>query len=254
MLFAKKSYGQHFLNQPAILKKIADLVLKYEISNILEIGPGKGALTEYLLKANRNFRAVELEHDMQDYLIHHNIISEDQLIRGDVLKTDFLSCFKGESFLLCGNFPYNISSQILIKTLLNADLIPCMIGMFQKEVVQRIISSHGTKEYGTLSVMTQLMYDGKKSFDIHPGAFTPAPKVMSSVLLLNRKVDFLTQEHFKRIQKLVRTSFQFRRKTLRNNLKSFVENQDLLSDPYFDQRPEDLSPIDFLNLLERIDK
>ncbi len=253
MLRAKKSYGQHFLNQKTVLQKIADLILKHDFPNLLEIGPGKGALTEYLLKANRNFRAIELEHDMQDYLMHHQILTETQLIRADVLKTDFSECFNREPFLLCGNFPYNISSQILIKTLQNANLIPVMIGMFQKEVVMRIISEPNTKEYGTLSVMTQLMYDGKKSFDIHPSAFTPPPKVTSSVLELKRKVDFLPVEHFKRIQKLVRTSFQFRRKTLRNNLKSFVEDPTLLSDSYFDQRAEDLSPADYLKLLERIE-
>jgi len=248
LLRAKKSYGQHFLNQKAVLQKIADLILKHDFLNLLEIGPGKGALTAYLLKANRNFCAVELEHDMQDYLMHHQILTEEQLIRADVLKTDFSKCFNGEPFLLCGNFPYNISSQILIKTLQNADLIPVMIGMFQKEVAMRIISPPGSKEYGTLSVMTQLMYDGKKSFDIHPSAFTPPPKVMSSVLELKRRSDCLSVKEFKEIQKLVRTSFQFRRKTLRNNLKSFVEDESILSGSYYDRRPEELSPMEFLEL------
>jgi 16S rRNA (adenine1518-N6/adenine1519-N6)-dimethyltransferase len=253
LVFAKKSYGQHFLHQKAILQKIAELILKYDYPNLLEIGPGKGALTEYLLIGERNFKAIELEHDMQDHLLHHNILTDDQLIRADVLKVDFSSCFQGEPFLLCGNFPYNISSQILIKTLQNANLIPVMIGMFQKEVVMRIISAPGSKEYGTLSVMTQLMYNCRKSFDINPSAFNPPPKVMSSVLELNRKSDCLSIEHFTRIQKLVRTSFQYRRKTLRNNLKSFVEDQQFLSDSFFDRRPEDLSPQEYLELLERIE-
>ncbi len=253
MVFAKKSYGQHFLHQKAILQKIAEVILKHDYPNLLEIGPGKGALTGYLLKAGRNFKAIEVEHDMQDYLMHHNILSEEQLICADVLKVNFSTCYQGEPFLLCGNFPYNISSQILIKTLQNAILIPVMIGMFQKEVVMRIISAPGSKEYGTLSVMTQLMYDCKKSFDINPSAFIPPPKVMSSVLELKRKNNCLSIEHFTRIQKLVRTSFQYRRKTLRNNLKSFVEDQQFLSDSFFDRRPEELSPREYLELLERIE-
>lgn len=253
MVYAKKSYGQHFLHQKAILQKIADLILQHDPENLLEIGPGKGALTKYLLKGNRNFKSIEADHDMQDYLIHYNILTESQLIRADVLKVNFNECFQSRPFLLCGNFPYNISSQILIKTLENANLIPVMIGMFQKEVVLRIVSDPGSKEYGTLSVMTQLMYDCKKSFDISPSAFTPPPKVMSSVLELKRKEQFLSAEHFKRIQKLVRTSFQFRRKTLRNNLKSFVQHQSFLEDPFFNRRPEELSPLEYLKLLERIE-
>lgn len=251
-MYAKKSYGQHFLNQASILQKISKLILTSDFPNLLEIGPGKGALTEYLLKAEKTFLAVELEHDMQDYLLLNKIVREDQLICADVLKTDFNTCFNGESFVLCGNFPYNISSQILIKTLQNADLIPRMIGMFQKEVVMRIISPPGNKQYGTLSVMTQLMYDGIKSFDIHPSAFSPPPKVTSSVLILSRRKDFLSKEKFLQLQKLVRMSFQFRRKTLRNNLKSMVNDINYLADPYFDQRPEELSPAEFMNLLEKI--
>jgi 16S rRNA (adenine1518-N6/adenine1519-N6)-dimethyltransferase len=252
MVYAKKSYGQHFLNQPAILQRIADVILKHDEKNFLEIGPGRGALTEYLIKGNRNFKAVEADRDMQEYLTMHAILTDEQLIREDVLKIDFNQLFDGESFLLCGNFPYNISSQILIKTLLHADRIPVMIGMFQKEVVMRIISPPGSKEYGTLSVMTQLMYTAKKSFDINPAAFTPAPKVMSSVLELKRKQDYLSLEEFKEVQKLVRTAFQFRRKTLRNNLKTMISNEDFLADPYFNKRPEELSPLEFLKLKNEI--
>ena len=251
-LFAKKSYGQHFLNNDSILQKIADRVAQQDINSILEIGPGRGALTNFLLRLNKKFLAVEADRDMQNHLLHNRILTEDQLICEDVLKTDFTALFDGNEFLLCGNFPYNISSQILIKTLLNSERIPVMIGMFQKEVVMRIISVPSTKEYGKLSVMTQLMYEGIRCFDINPSAFTPAPKVMSSVLELRRKSDALSKEKFLQIQKLVRTSFQFRRKTLRNNLKSYVQDPTILADSYFDQRPEELSPSEFLNLLSKL--
>jgi 16S rRNA (adenine1518-N6/adenine1519-N6)-dimethyltransferase len=250
---AKKSYGQHFLHNQAILQKIADVILKHKPSHLLEIGPGKGALTQYLLKGESQFRAIELERDMQEYLLTQNILTKEQLICADVLKVDFGSCFENGEFLLCGNFPYNISSQILIKTLLNAGLIPIMVGMFQKEVVMRIISPPGSKEYGTLSVMTQLMYDCKKCFDINPSAFNPPPKVMSSVLELQRRPDRLTDDMFLKLQKLVRISFQYRRKTLRNNLKGLVMSQEFLSDPYFDRRPEELSPDEYLALVYKIE-
>ncbi len=252
-LLAKKSYGQHFLVNSSILQKIAQTILKFDTQNLLEIGPGKGALTNYLLNSNSVFKAIELEHDMQDYLIQHAVLTEDQLIRADVLKVDFSNCFNNQEFVLCGNFPYNISSQILIKTLQNARHIPVMIGMFQKEVVMRIISAPGSKEYGTLSVMTQLMYDCKKCFDIHPAAFSPPPKVMSSVLELRRRPDVLPDEVFASLQKLVRVSFQYRRKTLRNNLKSVISETGYLADPYFDRRPEELSPSEFLQLAKKIE-
>jgi 16S rRNA (adenine1518-N6/adenine1519-N6)-dimethyltransferase len=248
-LIAKKSFGQHFLHQQNVLQKIAQLVVQHPLKNILEIGPGKGALTKYLLHDQIQFKAVEADRDMQDYLINQKILNENQLIRDDVLKMDFANLFDGEDFILCGNFPYNISSQILIKTLLNTDSIPLMVGMFQKEVVTRIISAHGNKDYGTLSVLTQLMYHGKKEFDIPPAAFTPPPKVMSSVLVLERRNDHLDKVQFKKLQSLVRTAFQFRRKTLRNNLKTRVSDPLLLSDLYYDQRPEAISPQDYKDMI-----
>ncbi|HEX5625666.1 MAG TPA: 16S rRNA (adenine(1518)-N(6)/adenine(1519)-N(6))-dimethyltransferase RsmA [Saprospiraceae bacterium] len=250
--YAKKSYGQHFLTQTAILKKIWELVAAHQPVNLLEIGPGRGALTEGIKPLCRNFKAIEADRDMQSYLLEHQLLEESQLIRGDVLKVNFDTLFPGEDFLLCGNFPYNISSQILIKTLQNTGRIPVMIGMFQKEVVVRILSGPGNKEFGTLSVLTQLMYEGRKCFDIQPSAFNPPPKVISSVLELKRRPDHLSVEAFGRMQKLVRNAFQFRRKTLRNNLKGIVQDLSVLNDPYFDKRPEQLSPQEFQELSLRL--
>ncbi len=249
---AKKSFGQHFLHNNGILEKICRLVEAQGIQNILEIGPGKAALTQHLLKLDRRLLAIEADQDMQNFLLQHHILTADQLICGDVLKQDFTKIFGGEAFLLCGNFPYNISSQIVFQTLQHTDRIPAMIGMFQKEVAMRIVSNCGTKDYGILSVLTQLMYNTKKCFDVPPEAFTPAPKVMSSVVELKRREDFLDVRTFDRVRKLVKNAFQYRRKTLRNNLKNVVQDPLILSDPYFDQRAEQLSPSQFLELSRRL--
>ncbi len=249
---AKKSFGQHFLHNKGILEKISLLVNAHPIENILEIGPGKAALTQHLLKLNRNFLAIEADQDMQNFLLNQNILKANQLICGDALKQDFTKIFGGERFLLCGNFPYNISSQILFKTLQHTEHIPVMIGMFQKEVALRIVSNCGTKDYGILSVLSQLMYHAKKCFDVAPESFSPPPKVMSSVVELILREDHLSPREFELVRKLVRNAFQYRRKTLRNNLKSLIRDPLVLNDPYFDQRAEQLNPLEFLELSRKL--
>ena len=251
-MFAKKSFGQHFLHNKHVLEKIAALIAATPGDFLLEIGPGKGALTQYLKDLKPNFIAVEADRDMQDYLLQHSILTSEQLIKQDILKLDFNEVFESHPFVLCGNFPYNISSQIIIKTLENADRIPCMIGMFQKEMDMRIISPPGSKEYGGLSVITQLLYHPKKCFDISPSSFTPPPKVISSVLQLTRRQDAISSTIYHSVQKLVRQSFQYRRKTLRNNLKSYIQNQELLQDSFFDRRPEELAPEEYIRLLKNL--
>ncbi len=251
-MFAKKSFGQHFLHNKHVLEKIAALIAATPGDFLLEIGPGKGALTQYLKDLKPNFIAVEADRDMQDYLLQHSILTSEQLIKQDILKLDFNEVFESHPFVLCGNFPYNISSQIIIKTLENADRIPCMIGMFQKEMAMRIISPPGSKEYGGLSVITQLLYHPKKCFDISPSSFTPPPKVISSVLQLTRRQDAISSTIYHSVQKLVRQSFQYRRKTLRNNLKSYIQNQELLQDSFFDRRPEELAPEEYIRLLKNL--
>ncbi|MBK7339557.1 MAG: ribosomal RNA small subunit methyltransferase A [Saprospiraceae bacterium] len=255
MAKAKKSFGQHFLNNQRTIDRIAGLILSYANAHILEIGPGKGAITHSLINHVEHFKAVEADRDMVEYLRQHLGLTEDQLIPGDVLQLDFNRVFDSEEFVLCGNFPYNISSQIVIKTLENTPLIPSMIGMFQKEMAQRIIAKPGTREYGRLAVLTGLMYKAKIAFDISRGQFQPPPKVESAMLVLERLPEALTRSDWSLLQKLVRSAFQFKRKTLRNNLKSLPGlPQDILSDRFFDQRPEDVSPQEYLRLAKEFER
>lgn len=251
---AKKSYGQHFLIQQKIVDRIAQLILKESNERILEIGPGKGALTMQLYNKGKDFIAVEADREMADYLKAHFPELNEHLILNDILKVDIANLFQGKELCVCGNFPYNISSQIVFKVLENTALIPVMIGMFQKEMAERFIALPRTKEYGILSVLCQLNYDVKICFDIGPGNFTPPPKVTSSVVLFTRKVNYVPFTSFREIKNLVKTSFQFRRKTLRNNLKSFVQDKSLLEDVYFNRRPEELTFEDYVILLNTIQK
>ena len=250
--FAKKSFGQHFLKDQHVLERIAKIVENLDPANLVEVGPGMGALTKHLLVLNKKLLCIEADYDMQQYLLKEGILDANQLIAQDVLKVHLDQLFHGEPLILCGNFPYNISSQILIQTLLSADCIPYMVGMFQKEVAQRITASASTSEYGTISVLTQLLYDPDRCFDIAPGAFVPPPKVTSSVILLRRKKEWITNPMFRGIQKLVRHAFQYRRKTLRNNLRTYLKKHEVLADPYFDLRAEALTPDDFKNLYLRL--
>lgn len=245
---AKKSFGQHFLKDQNVLDKMVSILKEWDTPHLIEIGPGTGALTKRLLVLGKHLRCIEADRDMQEYLLVHQILTNEQLVKADVLDLNLKEIFPDQDFILCGNFPYNISSQILIQTLLNADRIPHMIGMFQKEVAMRIIAQPGTKDYGTISVLNQLLYDPVKCFDIPPGAFQPPPKVMSSVVHLKRKQPMMDLQLFRNIQKLVRNAFQYRRKTLRNNLKSYVQNIELLEGKYFDKRAEVLAPGEFIDL------
>ncbi|MEO6692285.1 MAG: 16S rRNA (adenine(1518)-N(6)/adenine(1519)-N(6))-dimethyltransferase RsmA [Saprospiraceae bacterium] len=245
---AKKSYGQHFLIQQKIIDRIANTILHEKFANVLEIGPGKAALTKQLLGKIDQFLAVEADKDMIEFL--HNLypLNKDVFIQADFLKLNLDLLFSGESFLLCGNFPYNISSQIVFKAIQHSDRIPVLIGMFQKEMAQRIISKPGSKDYGIISAISSLYYSGKIEFDIGPGNFNPPPKVVSSVLILKRNKIEMSEDEKKRTRLLIKSSFQFRRKTLRNNLKSLIKDQDIIADKYFDQRPEDIAPLEYLRL------
>lgn len=250
--FAKKSYGQHFLVQESIIQKISELILSYKYDNLLEIGPGRAALTEYLIHNTKNFIAVEADKDMISFLHKKYPDQIHCFIHSDILKTNFYQFFSGEQFLLCGNFPYNISSQIVFKAIENVSQVPVLIGMFQKEMAQRIVSSPGSKDYGVISAITSLCYSGKLEFDIGPSNFNPPPKVMSSILSLHRLPQQLSDKEFKKVKTIIKTSFLHRRKTLRNNLKSLITDKDLLADPYFNQRPEEISPTEYLRLSKEL--
>lgn len=249
---AKKSYGQHFLIQQKVIDRITELIIHSGLEKVLEIGPGKGALTAALLKHFSDFIAVEADQDMLEYLINVYPENRNQFIGKDFLKLNLENIFEGSSFLICGNFPYNISSQIVFKTLEHADRIPQLIGMFQKEMAQRIVASPGRKEYGVISACTALFYKGQIEFDIGPGNFSPPPKVDSSILRLSRNSNNLTYSEYSRARKVIKHSFLHRRKTLRNNLKTLISDPSILSDSFYNQRAEDITPLEYLRLSKEL--
>jgi 16S rRNA (adenine1518-N6/adenine1519-N6)-dimethyltransferase len=256
-LKAKKSFGQHFLKEESISQRIANsLSLPDSYKHILEVGPGMGMLTKYLLQIpNRQLTVVEADADMVDYLNEHYPQLHGHIISDDFLKVDLQAYFKGESFAIIGNFPYNISSQILIKALENRDFVPELVGMFQKEVAERIASGPGSKEYGVLSVLMQAFYDIKYLFSVKPGSFNPPPKVNSGVIALKRKENYqalgCNPDIFRTV---VKTSFNQRRKMLRNSLKPFLPKDVIESDPFYEKRPEQLSLQEFIFLTNQVEK
>lgn len=254
--FAKKKYGQHFLTNLALVEQIASYVqsaTKDYTLNVLEIGPGRGILTKYISKIPEiNLKVVEVDPDMVEVLINEKILEPDQIIQADILKTDIRDTFGGEEFLLVGNFPYNISSQIVIKMLVNRSYVPALIGMFQKEMADRVLSDHDCKSYSKLSVLTQALYSGKKLVKISPGSFNPPPKVDSMVIRLDRKVEIEDIYQEKMFRTVVSLVFGQRRKMLRNTLKSLIKDETLLENPYFTKRPEQLLIEDFGNITSLI--
>ena len=252
---AKKSFGQHFLNNEIIAEKIAQsLRHKDTDSNVLEVGPGKGVLTRHLLELEANLLAVEADRDMISYLQEHFPEMKGKTIAADFLKLDLNTVFGGAPFSLIGNYPYNISSQILFKMLEHKTLIPEMVGMFQKEVAQRIASPPGNKSYGVLSVLTQAFYQGEYLFSVPPDNFSPPPKVQSGVIRLTRHAVALEECNEETLTKVVKTAFGQRRKMLRNTLKTLVPDPEVLKDSFFNQRPEQLSVRDFIELSGQIEK
>ncbi len=254
-LKAKKSYGQHFLNNEFIAEKIAQsLPCKDTDSNILEVGPGKGILTKYLIQRTKHLIAVDADPDMIFFLKKNFSEFRDKVIQADFLKIELDKIFNGEPFHLIGNYPYNISSQILFKMLKYKELIPSMAGMFQKEVAERITAQPNTKAYGVLSVLSQAFYEGEYLFNVENTSFSPPPKVRSGVIRLIRKRTHLEECSESHLRTVVKTSFGQRRKMLRNSLKSLIKDPDRLKDSFFKQRPENLSVQDFVELTAEIYK
>jgi len=248
-LKAKKSYGQHFLVDEAVSSQIADsLLLENGLNNVLEVGPGKGMLTKYLLEKDYNFRAVEADRDMVAYLQKNYEALEGKIISEDFLKIKVDELFDNEPLALIGNYPYNISSQIIFKMLDYKDLVPEMVGMFQKEVAERIVAPPGSKTYGVISVLAQAYYEGELLIHIGPEAFDPPPKVQSAVIRLKRKEQLEIDCDPKVFKRVVKQAFSQRRKMLRNTMKAFIKGDELLQDEFFQQRPERLSVEDFVKL------
>ena len=248
----KKRLGQHFLNTPEIARKIADTFDGQSVPNILEIGPGTGVLTQYLLTKKRALHLIELDEESVAYLRVHFPNLAPNTFHADFLKFDLRTYFKGAPFAVMGNFPYNISTQIVFKVLDNRDQIPFFSGMFQKEVAQRICEGPGNKSYGILSVLTQIFYEVSYCFSVPPQVFVPPPKVESGVLTMKRKKNYEPDCDVPLLFKLVKTSFQQRRKTLRNSLKSLGLPKNLTEDSIFELRPEKLSGTQFVELAQKI--
>ncbi|WP_346859595.1 16S rRNA (adenine(1518)-N(6)/adenine(1519)-N(6))-dimethyltransferase RsmA [uncultured Draconibacterium sp.] len=244
----KKNLGQHFLTDQNIARKIVDS-LGTGVSDVLEIGPGMGVLTQYLLhRSELNVHVVEIDRESVEYL-KHNFSDLKHIWSEDFLKSDISSKFKGE-FSVIGNFPYNISSQIFFRILAMRNQVPEVVGMVQKEVAERIASKHGTKVYGILSVLLQAFYDIEYLFTVSEGVFNPPPKVKSAVIRLTRnKVTELpcSEELF---VKVVKSAFNLRRKMLRNSLKEICES---LPEEYAEKRPEQLSVDAFVDLTCKIE-
>ena len=252
---AKKALGQHFLTDLEIARKIADTIEKPELPEnakiwgdlpVLEIGPGMGVLSQFLMKAGRMVKAVEIDAESVGYL--NRVFPDLEVVEGDFLKMDLRELFKGE-FALIGNYPYNISSQIFFKALEYRENIPVIAGMLQKEVAERICSKPGSKVYGILSVLLQAWYGCEYLFNVPPSVFSPPPKVMSGVIRLTRN-DRKTLGCDERLFKtVVKTAFGQRRKTLRNSLGGLIPaDSPILKDPIMALRSERLGVEEFIRL------
>ena len=245
MYTLKKSLGQHFLKDENICRKIVQALQEHPFQQLLEVGPGGGALTKYLVELpSVSFKAVELDQEKVDYLLK----TYPQLA-GKIIHESFLEIeppFQG-SFTVVGNFPYNISTQILFKLLDWREQVAAMVGMFQKEVAQRVAAKEGTKVYGVLSVLIQAFFEVTYLFDVAEGCFNPPPKVKSGVIRLLPRKEPPAMQSQKAFTLLVKTAFNQRRKTLRNAVKGLFTPEDL-QDPLFNKRAEQLSVEDFAKL------
>ena len=245
----KKSLGQHFLKDEKVIDKIIAVLKEETFTNLLEVGPGAGALTKHLMNLPAiNFKAVELDEEKVVYLSKKYPALGDKIIHQNFL--DMEKPF-GESFTVIGNFPYNISTQILFKILEWKDEVPCIIGMFQKEVAERAASKEGSKVYGVLSVLVQAYYEVEYLFDVGNECFEPPPKVQSGVIRLKRRSTELNYKSKRAFWVLVKTAFNQRRKTMRNAVKALFDAE-TLQDEIFTRRAETLSVEEFALLSFRM--
>ena len=248
---AKKHLGQHFLRDDNIAIKIVQSLDKSLSNSLIEIGPGTGVLTKFLINENYNLKLIEIDSESVNYLVSILKFDSDNILEGDFLKMRIDNIFNNQ-FSIIGNFPYNISTQIIFKVLENKNQVVQVVGMFQKEVAERICEKKGTKKYGILSVLTQAYYNVDYLFEVPPSVFNPPPKVQSAVIKLVR-IDNISKNYNEELfYKIVKLSFQQRRKTLRNSLKIFNIPLNLREDAIFGLRPEQLSVRDFINLTNLI--
>ena len=246
---AKKHLGQHFLIDNIIVDRIVQAISDNcsESLPLIEIGPGQGVLTKHLIDRYDMFKAIELDSDMVEIL--QLLLKPDQLVHSDFLRLDLSDLFDSDQFNLVGNFPYNISSQIVFKVLEYLEHIPFVVGMFQKELAERIAAGPGTKANGILSLNAQAYYEVEILFHIGPEAFDPPPKVNSSIILMRRKENLELGCDYQMYRRVIKQAFQQRRKKLRNTLKSFDIDQEL---EIYQKRPEQLGVQDFVNIVNSI--
>ena len=253
----KKHLGQHFLKDQEIAQRIADTLDAFSSLPILEVGPGTGVLTRYLLQKHRDLTVVEIDRESIAYLRENIPALSEKIVEQDFLHMNF-SRYYSEAFCIIGNYPYNISSQIFFKVLENKEMIPCCSGMIQKEVAERMTALPGSKTYGILSVLLQAWYDIEYLFTVNEQAFIPPPKVKSAVVRLTRNKRKRLNCNEKLFKTVVKTSFNQRRKMLRNSIKSLLsEEAPMPDDPMLNKRPEQLSIEQFeylTNLLEPLVK
>ncbi len=251
----KKFLGQHFLKDLKVARDIADTVDTFPTLPILEVGPGMGVLTQFLVEKGRPVKVVEVDYESVAYLREAYPSLEDCIIEDDFLKMNLQRVFNGGQFVLTGNYPYNISSQIFFKMLENKDLIPCCTGMIQKEVAERIAAGPGSKTYGILSVLIQAWYHVEYLFTVSEHVFNPPPKVKSAVIRMTRNETTELGCNEKLFKQVVKTTFNQRRKTLRNSIKPILGKEcPLTEDALFNKRPEQLSVQEFINLTNQVEE
>lgn len=246
---AKKHLGQHFLTDENIAKNIVEGLSYENYNNVMEVGPGMGVLTKYLLEKDQNIYLAEIDTESIDYLKKNYAKTNEETFVGDFLKQDF-SFIDGEEIAIIGNFPYNISSQILFKIIDHYEIIPEMVGMFQKEVAERTAAVPRTKDYGILSVLVQAYYDVKYLFTVHENVFNPPPKVKSGVIKLTRNPKEGLAGNEVLFKQIVKAGFGQRRKKLSNSWKVMNIPEALKTHEFMDKRAEELSVEDFIHFTQ----
>lgn len=260
----KKQLGQHFLTDLSVARRIADTVDACPDIPILEVGPGMGVLTQFLIPKERTLKVVEIDDESVSWLRHNHPSLEENIIADDFLKMHLENTFDGSPFVLTGNYPYNISSQIFFKMLDYRRLIPCCTGMIQKEVAERLAAKPGNKSYGILSVLVQLWYDVEYLFTVEPGVFNPPPKVKSAVVRMTRNNTEDPGCDPRLLRRLVKTVFNQRRKMMRGSIKPLLaalnaergcthEHTEFLALPLLTRRPEQLSVQEFIELTNTVE-
>lgn len=245
----KKALGQHFLTDETIAARIAATLDDYKGMPVLEVGPGMGVLTKYLLDYGHDVTVIEIDEESVDYLNQNFPSLHGRILGDDFLKMDLAKVMGNRQFCVIGNYPYNISSQIFFKVLDYKDLIPCCSGMLQKEVAERLAAAPGSKVYGILSVLLQAWYDIEYLFTVNENVFNPPPKVKSGVIRMKRNDVTQLGCDEKLFRTIVKTTFGQRRKTLRNSIRGLLPPGCVLPDlPVWGQRPEQLSVQEFINL------